>query len=106
MRWSSVYNRLRNQNRPLDLVARLGGEEFVLIMPNTTLEVAQAHINNSRITMKDRAYKAKDYSLKVTFSAGIAKLDDENITLTDILNNADKALYESKNSGRDKVSIA
>ncbi len=99
-------NRLRNQNRPLDLVARLGGEEFVLIMPNTTLEVAKAHINNTRITMKDRAYKAKDYSLKVTFSAGIAKLDSENTSLTDILNNADKALYESKNSGRDIVSVA
>lgn len=99
-------NRLRNQNRPLDLVARLGGEEFVLIMPNTTLEVAHAHINNSRITMKDRAYKANEYSLKVTFSAGIAKLDTQNVTLIDILNNADKALYESKNSGRDKVSVA
>ena len=99
-------NRLRNQNRPLDLLARLGGEEFVLVMPNTTLEVAQAHINNSRITMKDRAYKANEYSLKVTFSAGVAKLDDENITLTDILMRADKALYQSKNSGRDKVSVA
>ena len=98
-------NRLSNQNRPLDLLARLGGEEFVLVMPNTTLEVAQAHINNSRITMKDRAYRANEYSLKVTFSAGIAKLDSENSTLIDILNIADKALYESKETGRDKVTI-
>ena len=98
-------NRLRNQNRPLDLLARFGGEEFVLVMPNTTLEVAQAHINNSRITMKDRAYIANEFSLKVTFSTGIAKLDSGNNTYKKILNSADKALYTSKNTGRDKVSI-
>ena len=98
-------SRLRNQNRPLDLLARFGGEEFVVVMPNTTLEVALSHINNSRITMKDRAYTAEEHSLKVTFSAGIAQLDKDNKTLADILKNADKALYESKKSGRDRVSI-
>lgn len=99
-------NRLLNQQRQLDIAARYGGEEFVLILPNTTLEVAKSVIENARLTISSRLYDVDDYILKVTFSAGIASLTDANQSFKDILAVADKAMYISKQNGRDRVTGA
>ena len=98
--------RLLNQRRPLDTVIRYGGEEFIVIMPNTTPELAASVIDNARLAMSSRLYEINDYILKVTFSAGIAELDEENNTFKDIMKAADMALYRSKHLGRDQVNIA
>lgn len=98
--------RLLNQRRPLDTVLRYGGEEFIVIMPNTTAELAASVIDNARVAMSSRLYEINDYILKVTFSAGVAELNDENKTLKDIMKAADIALYRSKHQGRDQVNIA
>lgn len=99
-------NRLTNQQRKLDVVARLGGEEFVCVLPNTTAEIAKSIIDNERAIMSGRLYDIDDFVLSVTFSAGIADLNEERHTFEELLSAADKALYQAKQQGRDQVRLA
>ena len=89
--------------RPGDAVGRWGGEEFLLLMPNTTLDVA-LHILDT-LRGKIARIGLADPDLRVTISAGLAT--GEGVSLLDeVLARADKALYEAKNSGRDLVCYA
>ena len=98
-------SRLLNQKRPLDLLARFGGEEFVLVMPNTTAELAQSIVDNERVAMSNRPYDVDGITLKISFSAGVAELHEDLNTYNLLMKAADKALYRSKEHGRNQVSI-
>ncbi|NMP30259.1 GGDEF domain-containing protein [Thalassotalea sp. M1531] len=97
---------MANAIRSTDDIGRLGGEEFMLIMPNTTVE--QAKILMSRIMPAIRALtikvKGKDYH--VTASAGVTEFDIKNETLMDLYGRADTALYLAKESGRDQYKVS
>jgi diguanylate cyclase (GGDEF)-like protein len=87
--------------RKSDFVARYGGEEIVVILPNTTsrdaVSVAQ-EINN--IVAKQTK---KILGIKITVSIGVATYPDDGTTLKGLLERADKALYQAKKSGRNRV---
>lgn len=83
--------------RPTDFAGRLGGEEFVLVLPATDLRAAAAHVD------RIRADWAAGEPL-VTFSAGVAEAGDE--AGADVLARADRALYRAKRAGRDRVDVA
>ncbi len=87
--------------RKSDFVARYGGEEIVVILPNTTsrdaVSVAQ-EINN--IVAKQTI---KLLGIRITVSIGVATYPDDGITLKSLLERADKALYQAKKSGRNRV---
>lgn len=90
---------LKNQARSLDIVARYGGEEFVVILPETDQNEAKAIAEQLRQAVE----QAKWQTGRITVSVGIAtaiKTDNE----TTILQRADKALYASKENGRNHVT--
>ncbi len=90
-----------------DTVARFGGEEFCVVLPNTTPEGAQAVAENIRKTIEEaRLRRGKDGELlgKITVSVGVAWAN-RGIQPEELIDLADKALYSSKRSGRNMVSL-
>lgn len=95
--------RLKNGLRPTDLVARLGGEEFTVILPDVTKE--RAHMVAERLRRniaKDPiACSTPDGSLSITTSIGGSIIDFEPHTVQEALDRADKVLYQAKEQGRN-----
>ncbi len=92
-----VDNKLRNG----DIFARIGGEEFVIIFPSTTIQAAISIANRIRKDIEN--YDFKDIP-KVTVSLGVIEVKNF-ISHETILKNVDIALYEAKSSGRNKVVV-
>jgi two-component system, cell cycle response regulator len=90
--------------RSIDLVARLGGEEFVVVMPETTLEGAIIVAERLRCAVAAEPFviHATDERQPITISAGIAVARPGD-TVDTLLQRADDALYQAKNSGRNRV---
>jgi diguanylate cyclase (GGDEF)-like protein len=95
----------RNSLRSADTLGRWGGEEFLLILPNTTLDVAVGMLDHLRL-QAGLIVPAAEADLRVSISAGLAATGDELCSLDEIVARADLALYEAKNSGRDLVRYA
>lgn len=88
-----------------EMVARIGGEEFVVVLPNHNIEHAVVRAEEVQKRIRNEAFLQGDLSIRFTVSMGIAQLL-ENETISDWLKRADLALYQSKNSGRNKYTVA
>ena len=91
--------------RGLDLACRYGGEEFVVVMPDTDLAFAYSISERLRQSIETTPVKISRApgALNITISIGIAKTEGENDTAQLLLHRADQALYRAKRSGRNKV---
>lgn len=92
---------IEGNTRGGDLLARWGGEEFVLLCPNTNLAMATEMAEKLRRSIAENDWMDE---VKVTSSFGVAELSDENFD--DFFKRADEALYRSKETGRNRVSVA
>jgi diguanylate cyclase (GGDEF)-like protein len=90
--------------RATDTLGRWGGEEFLLVLPNTTLDTAMEMLN--LIRQKVAQIELDGWDLRVSISAGLATSGQGAFSLDEILARADVALYKAKNSGRDLVCYA
>lgn len=104
----TVVERVMNSVRPSDLVARMGGEEFAVLMPETPLAAAQSIAERLRARVADTPIALADEqktAITVTVSIGCACVqnDDPQETPASLLARADAALYEAKQTGRNKV---
>ena len=94
--------------RGVDWVARIGGEEFAIVLPETSYEPAVDVARKLRAAVADTGFKAQGHSIDVTASFGLCGLDrvpcGERKTAERVLKVADAALYRSKNSGRNRVT--
>lgn len=98
-------NRVKNQLRSIDLCARFGGEEFVVMLPNIgEIEAAQA-IDNIRKAIH-QTYQIGDLSIDISFSAGVSTLNAGTNSYAALLKSADRALYKAKENGRDQIVTA
>lgn len=95
--------RLKDSLRSFDLVARMGGEEFVAILPDTTKEMALLIAERLRTSIGENPIKCacEGGELTVTTSIGGAFIEYGDHTVSSVLERADKALYEAKNGGRN-----
>lgn len=89
--------------RQTDTLFRYGGEEFVVILTETSTQNALIPLERLRLRIENHKFQYKDQQLGVTISVGICG-DGENPE--DILYKADKALYKSKENGRNQISLA
>ncbi len=91
-----------NQSFPEDMVVRFGGEEFSILMKNQSLKEALQKTEKLRKEIE----KLKPANVELTVSIGLASMQDHpDSTLTQILALADKALFQSKDTGRNRVSV-
>ena len=97
---------LQNNVREIDLVARYGGEEFCILLPEA--DKAGAHIVGERIrkAVADRVITAYDEKARITLSMGISSFPEDSGSETGLIENADKALYEAKENGRNRICLA
>jgi diguanylate cyclase (GGDEF)-like protein len=90
--------------RASDVIGRVGGEEFLIILPHTNSRDAYAVMDKIRSNMKDLTKEMKISELKVTISIGVCKWIHGDLP-EDVMLFADKALYQIKGSGRDQVLL-
>ena len=90
--------------RKQDIAGRWGGEEFLMILPDTSIKEAENLAERLRKSIKMRTFKNAHPSLQLTISVGVASSDDRE-SIDDILKKADDALYVAK-STKNSVSVA
>ncbi|WP_294961464.1 GGDEF domain-containing protein [Sulfurimonas sp.] len=86
--------------RQSDVVARYGGEEFILLLFNTNVADAVKVANNMLKDFKDMEFTTGEKSFNCSFSCGVDILNEENSNMSNVIRNADIALYSAKNNGR------
>ena len=96
---------IRDTLRPSDSVTRYGGEEFVLLLPDTGLEEALETIERLQRELTRKFFLHENDRILVTFSAGVALCNPEE-SQQDVLGRADKAMYQAKKAGKNRVVAA
>ncbi len=104
----NLGEQLVKYSRKEDIACRYGGEEFVLVLPETSFDVAIQRAEDLRAVIeKDRNMTYKEQVLPiVTISLGIAVFPDNGRKVNELMSAADKALYKAKELGRNQVAIA
>ncbi len=96
---------LNQHTRRGDVVCRYGGEEFIILMPGASLETAYERAETWRQDFSETAIEYEGMKLYATFSAGAASLPQHGSTDEAILQAADRALYQSKDAGKNRVTM-
>jgi diguanylate cyclase (GGDEF)-like protein len=92
---------IKKSIRTNDYIGRYGGEEFLVVMPNIKLEEAALISEKIRRSIETHNFEIKD--LAVTISIGVAQYEGE--TSKDLVNKADKLLYQAKTKGRNRYEL-
>lgn len=91
--------------RPMDAIARFGGEEFLILLPETTVEAASQAMTRVQRELTRHFFMHENEKLLITFSAGVA-LRQPHEEQDALLKRADRAMYQAKQSGKNRVVVA
>ena len=99
--------RLQENLRGVDLVSRIGGEEFLIAMPDTTMEQAEKASERLRRVIEQDLFhfSSAPNGLRITASIGVTLGNPEAPDVDQLIQQADRALYASKSEGRNMVTM-
>jgi diguanylate cyclase (GGDEF)-like protein len=104
----SVAQHLQKAMRGSDILGRYGGEEFIVLLPETNVQMAQQVAERIRRTIQTSDFLVDASLIKITVSLGMSCFDsavDECPDVSGVIDRADKALYDAKNAGRNLVVV-
>jgi diguanylate cyclase (GGDEF)-like protein len=101
----SLAQILRNMVREVDVVGRIGGEEFALILPETDISNAATFAERLRTSIANTSLGSAKGEIKMTASFGIASNANSDISLDNLISKADEALYRAKQNGRNRIEF-
>ena len=93
----------RDDRRESDVVARIGGEEFAVLLPETGIDAAEVVAERLRQQVQESELQSDGRDLTVTISIGVAEAQPSMSDIGDLLKAADQALYKAKRTGRNRV---
>jgi diguanylate cyclase (GGDEF)-like protein len=96
---------LRTALHTREVFGRYGGEEFLVLFPDTTLEEARQSADRLRSHLRDQRMRVDDQDVAVTLSLGLASYETGDVLFDQVARRADIALYVAKTQGRDRVEI-
>jgi two-component system, cell cycle response regulator len=101
-----IQRRISENIRITDLLARFGGEEFVIVMPDTNIQKAYVVAERIRSMIAQPSFIISDSMVNVTVSIGIAEVDESDFKNVNLfVERADKCLYKAKDGGRNKIIL-
>ncbi len=100
---TDIARMLSNNSRKQDIVSRWGGEEFIILLPETDLGNGAILAEKLRDKIEKEVFTYKDKKIPVTLSFGLSVYNKKGLKTDDVIKQADQRLYEAKNSGRNKV---
>ena len=98
-----ISRRLQTCIRQNDLVARLGGDEFVICLDSSKNRDDISPVLNLITTRLAYPFRLADHELKITVSLGVASVDEQTTGISQLLHQADLAMYQAKRNGRDRI---
>jgi diguanylate cyclase (GGDEF)-like protein len=101
----TLANLVQKSLREVDVFARYGGEEFVILLPETTSIEAQLTAERIRQLISRTPIQSGSNTIEITISFGVVELEDTCRNIEELLDRSDQAMYHSKRTGRNRVSI-
>jgi diguanylate cyclase (GGDEF)-like protein len=101
----TIADLVRHSARGSDLFCRYGGEEFLMVLPGATMEIARRRAEQLRQRCAETVFEYRGQKIQLTVSIGVATYPTHGAEMDAVLNKADQALYTSKNTGRNQVTV-
>jgi len=95
---------IKENLRESDIFARIGGEEFIILLPKTNIEEALGVAQSIRAFVENHPYKDDAKSIPITISLGVSQFENEKL-ISELMHRVDTALYSAKEKGRNRVEI-
>ena len=100
-----VSHGMQQQIRTVDILGRLGGEEFAIALPETDLDTALSIAERIRLTVQSFSLETDQGHVAFTISIGLANLTNANEANEQLIKQADELLYRAKQNGRNRVEL-
>ncbi|MFN8401825.1 MAG: GGDEF domain-containing protein, partial [Anaerolineales bacterium] len=100
-----IADLLKKNSRGSDITCRYGGEEFILVLPETEAQIAHARAEQFRAEISQVRIPHEMKDLNISVSMGIAVYPEHSTIAEELIVKADLALYQSKNNGRNRVTV-
>lgn len=101
-----IVQTVQEEIRNSDVLARYGGDEFIILVPNSSLESVHHLIERIRQKIERLVFRERQAEIKITISAGVASMQSHINTPTKLVQEADNALYNAKQAGKNRAAYA